>query len=216
MAIYSRTTRHGTYYTSPLGSSDPLNMDQMKANARYIYNYCSEMGITINAICGMLGNFQVESTINPGRWQNDDEYNYDLGYGLAQWTPATKYLNAIHPYGNGDPFEMDNNLFYLIEYEIQKQTEYYPTSNYPETYAQFLQSSKSPTYLAKAFLYNYERAGVEVVNKRVEYANYWYEFLTGNTPPIDPDDPTPTPRKPKKRKGFKFVLFLNSKRRIYG
>ena len=213
MAIITKEDYFGTYYTSDNGSSEPLILSQMQVNARHIYKWLSSSGVTTNAICGMLGNFQVKSTINPGRWQNDDVGNTSLGYGLAQWTPATKYFNYVI---DNERNEMKHQISMLFEVELQEHIQWIATNNYPESYEQFLQSTKSPSYLAKAFLYNYERAGVEKVDLRVEYANYWYEFLTGSTPPIEPDDPTPTPSyKPKKKKGYNFVLF-NRKRRIYG
>ena len=216
MAIITMSDDHGTYYTSNGSSSEPLTLSQMQVNARYLYDFMSSIGISTNAICGMLGNFQVESTINPGRWQNDSVGSTSLGYGLAQWTPATKYLNYYETYGFGESYEMKFQIAYLYGYELENHKEYFPTTNYPESYEEFLVSTKSPGYLAKAFLYNYERAGVEKVDLRVEYANYWYEFLTGSTPPYDPDDPTPTPTPSgKKKKGYNFVLF-NKRRRIYG
>lgn len=218
MSVITKSGRHGTYYTSS-GSSEALTLNQMQVNARYIYNFCTEIGIGTNVICAMLGNFQVESTINPGRWQNDDVNNTSLGYGLVQWTPATKYLNASHPYGDEQPYEMDNNLHHICENTSLARSQYIPTSAYPETYVEFMTSTnKSISYLTKAFLYNFERAGVEKVDLRIEYANYWYEFLTGNTPPIEPDDPnppTPTPSG-KKKKGYNFVLFGASKKRLRG
>jgi hypothetical protein len=224
MGIITLSDDHGTYYTSDGNSSEPLTLSQMQVNARYLYDFMSSIGVSTNAICGMLGNFQVESTINPGRWQNDNVGSTSLGYGLAQWTPATKYLNYFEDYGFGEEYygsgkiyEMKYQIGYLYGYELENHSEYFPTDNYPETYEEFLVSTKSPTYLAKAFLYNYERAGVEKVDLRVQYANYWYEFLTGSPPPIDPGDPdppTPTPSS-KKKKGYNFVLF-NKRRRIYG
>lgn len=213
MAVYNREGFKGTYYGSSFNSSDPLTLEQMQVNARYIFKYYSDMGVTTNAICGMLGNFQAESTINPGRWENDNVNDMEHGYGLVQWTPATKYINWARQYdSNEDPSKMDVNLE-RIDYEIQKGEQYYPTDEYPETFNEFMLSTKSPEYLAKAFLYNYERASAERVEERVEYANYWYEFLTGSPPPYDPT-PTPSPSS-KKKKGYNFVLF-NKRRRIYG
>lgn len=43
-----------------------LNMPQMTENAKHIMSYLLDKGWTKNAICGMLGNMQTESTINPG------------------------------------------------------------------------------------------------------------------------------------------------------
>lgn len=44
--------------------------NQMETNAEYIYNYLKKKGFTKNAICGILGNMNSESTINPAVWQS--------------------------------------------------------------------------------------------------------------------------------------------------
>lgn len=219
MAIITKSDVHGTYYTSDGSSSEPLTLTQMQVNARFIYKYGVDLGLHINVICALLGNMQRESGLNPGRWQNDSVGSTSLGFGLVQWTPATKYLNESHPYEDGKPYEMLNNLHHVCENTSLARSQYIPTSNYPETYLEFMTSTKSISYLTKAFLYNFERAGVGAIDERIANANYWYEFLTGSTPPIDPDEPdpptpTPTPSS-KKKKGYNFVLF-NRKRRIYG
>ena len=70
--------------------SAPLNMTEMKINANIIREILMVNGDwTINAVCGVLGNLEAESTINPGRWENDIVNNYQAGFGLAQWTPST-------------------------------------------------------------------------------------------------------------------------------
>ena len=58
-----------------------LNMDEMKVNARYISGRLLSQ-LDYNAIAGVLGNMQVESTINPGIWQNLDEGNMSGAMGL--------------------------------------------------------------------------------------------------------------------------------------
>lgn len=65
MAIILRTGLFGTYWGNTYDSSNTLTMEQMKANANYIYRYLSSKGWTINAISGLLGNMQSESAINP-------------------------------------------------------------------------------------------------------------------------------------------------------
>ena len=70
-----------------------LSVEEMKDNAQYILNYFLDKGWSKNAICGMLGNMQTESTINPGIWQDLNEGNTVNGFGLVQWTPATKLIN---------------------------------------------------------------------------------------------------------------------------
>ena len=90
-------------------SNSYLSYSQMKVNAQYILDYLIAKGWTKNAVCGMLGNMQRESTINPGIWQNLDAGNTSLGIGLVQWTPATKYLNWCTEQGLTWN-EMDSNL----------------------------------------------------------------------------------------------------------
>lgn len=46
---------------------------------------------TDEAIAGMGGNLQHESGMNPWRWQSDT-VNTSMGYGLAQFTPASQYI----------------------------------------------------------------------------------------------------------------------------
>ena len=43
--------------------------------------------VTLNAICGIIGNCEKESTINSGRYQSDSTSSTTNGYGFIQWTP---------------------------------------------------------------------------------------------------------------------------------
>ena len=178
MATGGRTGDYGTYYGSTYDSSSAISLNLMKVNATYISTALSEEGWTINAISGMLGNMQRESTINPGRWQGDDVGNTSLGYGLVQWTPATKYINYIGA-GN-DPSTMDNNLK-RIKYELENNLQWISTDDYPLSFEDFTQSTDTPENLASAFLYNYERAGVSAESQRRENARFWFEYLGGKT-----------------------------------
>lgn len=164
MAIYS-----GNYY---------LSLEQMTENAQYILDYLLNEGWTKNAICGMLGNLQRESTINPGIWQNLDSGNTSLGYGLVQWTPATNYLNWCDSEGL-EPSAMDSNLKRIL-YELENGLQYYSTYEYPESFRNFTKSTKDVKYLASAFLHNYERAGVSAESERRQNAQYWYDNLSSS------------------------------------
>src|SRR5699024_8041502 len=96
-----------------------LSQSEMDNNAQIIASYLTNKGWTKVAISGMLGNMQAESTINPGIWQSLSA-NPNLGYGLVQWTPSTKWSAwaAQHGYamddGNGQLerilYEVANNL----------------------------------------------------------------------------------------------------------
>lgn len=166
--------------------SAPLNMTEMKINAKIIREILMvNGGWTINAVCGVLGNLEAESTINPGRWENDIVNNYQAGFGLAQWTPSTKLRNwIIARYHNEDFTNGDYQVARIMEeFTPPGLDQYYPTTAYPDTMVEFKYSNKTPEYLAKAFLLNYERpidTGTAVQNYRAERARFWYSYLTSN------------------------------------
>lgn len=165
-----------------------LSQSEMTINATYIKNWLQAKGWTLNAICGMLGNMQVESTINPALWQSMDEGNTNLGYGLVQWTPATKLISYAESIGSSYS-DIDVQLKRII-YEKDNNIQYYKTSDYPLTFTEFTKSVKSPEYLASAFLKNYERAGVEKEDVRRSNARYWYDYFTEQGDGgIESDDP---------------------------
>lgn len=205
----ARTGMYGTYYGSTFNSSETLTQSEMEVNAVYAYSFFIAHGWSLNAIAGILGNMQAESSINPGRWQGDNVGNYSGGYGLVQWTPATNYTDWCSSYGAIDPSDMDNNLSRIM-YELDEGLQWIPTSTYPMSFKEFTTSSLLPSELASVFLKNYERAGVEVEETRRNNANNWYTFLGGVLPndPVEPDNK-------KKKKGFNWVLF-NARRRNYG
>lgn len=75
MGLSLRNGIKGEYWGNDYNSSNALSQEQMELNAIYIYSYLSEYNWTVNAIAGLLGNMQAESSINPrkvgrkfGRW----------------------------------------------------------------------------------------------------------------------------------------------------
>ena len=76
-----------------ISSNTYLSMENAMDNAQYIYNFMIRNGASQNAALAVLGNMYAESTCNPGIWQNLDSSRTDLGFGLVQWTPSTKYTN---------------------------------------------------------------------------------------------------------------------------
>lgn len=173
--------------------SRPLTQAEQEINATYIYNYLGSRGWTVNAIAGMLGNFESESTINPGRWQGDVETG--AGWGLAQWTPSEKYTDWCAERGL-EWSHMDSALM-RIEWELENGEQFYSTKLYPITFKQFKVSTKDPYWLAGAFVRNYERPAsilgndpelrARVYKKRGNDANAWYQYLTGLPAPSTPE-----------------------------
>ena len=170
-----------------------LTREEMTVNAQYILNYLLADGWTKESICGMLGNMETESTINPGIWQGLIEGNMSGGYGLVQWTPATKYTDWCDAralvWG-----EMDSALFRIL-YELANGLQWITTTEYPLSFQQFKESILTPTFLADTFLNNYERPAEAVQPARGEQAEVWYSELTGEVPPPD-SEPRPTMFRP--------------------
>lgn len=169
-----------------ISSNEYLTVEQMKGNAEYIFSKLSANGWSKNAICGMLGNMQTESTINPGLWESRLEGNMKGGFGLVQWTPATNHTNwaSARGYEWGD---IDGQIAH-IQYELDNNEQWISTSAYPMTFKEFSVSTKPADYLALAFIRNYERPLEPNQPIRGTQALYWFSVLEGGvTPPVTGD-----------------------------
>lgn len=196
----------GSYYGSEWGSSEPLSESEMKVNAEYIYKYLNSNGWSKNAVAGLLGNMQAESSINPGRWQNDNVGATSNGYGLVQWTPSTNYTDWCASHGWSDPSEMDTNLLRII-YEVDNKLQWIATDSYNFSFEEFKTSTKSAGELAKAFLLNYERPADQsssVQEYRASNGEAWYTYLGGVN--VD-DSESGSESIATKKKKFNFILF---------
>lgn len=159
-------------------------------NALCTYRKLSSLGWSLNAVCGVLGNMEIESGYNPWRWESDDVPNYPStpshGYGLAQFTPSSKYISDSHAqsysgYGPnwadhaGNQNDGDAQLEYIHNY-----ADYYPTTDYPLTFEEYKISTYNAGLMAIAWLYNYERPGDPGATQqdRIDAANYWYAILS--------------------------------------
>lgn len=165
-----------------------LTVSETNGNAKEVYDYFGTKGFSLNAICAMLGNMYRESQINPAAWQNY-VVNYNKGYGIVQWTPATNFTTwAVN---NGYNIQSGFAQCQRIIWELQNHQQYYATANYPESFSQFSISTKNVDYLTRAFFYNYERGSIQYAEMptRIKWANYYYEYFSGETP--EPPEPEP-------------------------
>lgn len=174
------TCATSTSYNMPVSKNDWLTQPEMEENAAYIWQKMGPQGWTMESVAAMLGNMQSESTINPGIWENLDEGNLDGGYGLVQWTPASKYIDWANE--RGYPIGDINGQIERINWELENGAQWYPTEAYPITFAEFKASTDSPYTLAMAFINNYERPADPNQPWRGEQANEWYAFLGGIPP----------------------------------
>lgn len=174
-----------------------LSLSEQQTNATYIRNYLQPDGWTLNAIAGMLGNMETESTINPGTWENLLPYGTDadkLGCGLVGWTPSTKYTSwcAVRNY---IWYDMPPALERL-KWELTNGVQFYPSEKYPMTFQEFKVSELDPYYLALVFLANYEKPADPDQPQRGTQAEYWYQYLAG------------VPWKPVRRKKLPLYFYL--------
>lgn len=183
----------------PLYSTNAyLSLSQMRGNAQYVMDFFQARGWSKNAIAAMLGNMQVESTINPGLWQGFDEFDYDGGYGLVQWTPASKYIDwaasdllitAYEDYKQIEP----QCLRIIWELENDEQWE-----SGILTFYEFSRSTADVRWLSDRFCYGYERPADPDLELRADQSEYWFSLLDYG---------------PKKSFG---LLYMMKKPRIYG
>jgi hypothetical protein len=167
---YAVSVGHGS--SGGGGSSQPKSKT---AAAAEIYKFFKGKGWSKNAICGLLGNIEVETayTFNP----DIHAYNGDGGYGLLQWTPGSKLRDWAQNHGLN--FKTINTQCRRIQYEYENGIQYY-TSNYCSlTFRQYIKSNNSPASLAECFMHNYERPNLNYANiptrrqKATDWCNYF-------------------------------------------
>lgn len=163
-----------------------LTEKEMQNNAKIIYRYLLPKGWTLEAIAALIANFEHESTVSPARWQiGFKPGNMAAGYGLAQWTPATKLKNWA-----GSDWETNHNKqLDFLQYHLEHPSEHWvkraPYNNW--TITQFAASTADPYMLACVFCWNYEGNDV-VLNgtyaekedlklERGSAATKWYNYL---------------------------------------
>ena len=189
-----------------------LSQSEMENNATIIYYELKSRGWGKNAIAGILGNMQQESTINPACWQSLDYGNTSLGYGLVQWTPSTNYTN----WANANGYDITNGNYQLkwIDELTVSEGQWISTSAYPISFANYKVCTESVEYCVTAFLKNFERAGTEKLEERITYGNYWYAFIQSLPSGGGTITPTPPPDTPKwiKKPHYKFFLYSRNRR----
>lgn len=173
-----------------------LTPEETQANAVEFYNYFKAT-MTLQAICGILGNIQQESQLNPGQLEGGKGGSLDYGYGLIQWTPGSGLVNWANQHGYD--WRDGNAQCELISDEGQDSSIFYPSVTHPEyryTWSEFC-SLTNVEQAVKAYLYERERAGVEALSNRIQYGYDWYTYLSGIIVPFTPrltlTHPAPSP-----------------------
>lgn len=162
---------------------------EAQENVMKMVEVLAPLGWTINAIAALAGNQAYESGFNPWRWEGDT-VNLSNGYGLFQYTPATKYIQSSvaagyagfqpnYPVGSGGQNDGTAQLLFMHN---NVDGGWIPTTAYNMTMQQFRESTQSPDYLASVWLYNYERPRVPSATEAGRRADalWWYDWLVNH------------------------------------
>lgn len=174
------------YFGNPTGELCGHNEKAIN-NANVIKDYFLAQGWTINAIAGLCGNIQQESTFNPALQEVAAGENG--GHGLVQWTPPTDLFHVMDVlYGSHVDWTDGQKQLSVIYAEYQQSTgiknwgiepQWYPRHGYNLTWREWSQSTADAGYLAMAFQEEYERPYV-IHPEREAFGQRWYRyFMTG-------------------------------------
>ncbi|MBK0348284.1 LysM peptidoglycan-binding domain-containing protein [Aerococcaceae bacterium zg-ZJ1578] len=146
-----------------------------ETNAKIIWEYFITRGWSKEAIAGVLGNMELESSIIP----DIHEMSGGGGYGLVQWTPGTKLMYWANEHN------LDYRSIYTqlkrIEYEIEQGIQFGHTQM---TFKQFTMLRETPEVMAQIFCDHYERpnANYKKLYERQVSARKWYnKFYNAST-----------------------------------
>lgn len=161
-------------------------------NCYYLVAWFTHYGFaTVNAACAIAGNAYHEIHCNPG----GSEHHYEppdmtLGYGIIQWTPATKIFNYAARVGK-PVNDMDTQLEFIV-WESQNGHGYWPQPSYPipESYQAFLASTLDVDYLSRAFTICAESrtASQASINERAQWSQYIYDWCVSDPPELVVND----------------------------
>ena len=186
---------------------------EQQHNATKIYNFLTSEGWTLNAIAGLLGNAQFESTLNPAcvypesMFPNNAASLADIdnsialpkdnaALGMVQWKGHTDNAPAGHKlvsYAERHNLNWYDGDTQLSRWHIEVRDGYQFTPQAVDgvywTWQTYINSTGTPETLAKVFAKCYE-GDPSAIATRQSNARYWYEYFQ-NTPPTPPT-PTPT------------------------
>lgn len=177
-----------------------LTFEESKNNVIEMYDYLDSLGKgwTKEAVAAVGGNMWQESTVNPGQWQIGYYENFNGGYGLGQWTPATKLKKwcesrGLAWRGNG------NNQLKMLDEDSGQWHENHSNPEVPTKpplgFEDFKKSTLPVVQLTEMWLWYWEEPNPSSAEKekRIRAAEEYYKILGGHTP------------SPPKKKGMKRI-----------
>ena len=196
-------TLYNDWYISPewsdVGPSANSFSTYQEHNAQKIYNFLYGLGWTVNAICAVLGNMQVESGLDPAcsypkigntlsNIDNNSALNYpNNAYGLVQWkglSSASPITNQIVSYAIRYGYQWYDGDIQMqrLAWEYHEPAKFHPQSvnNVYWTFSKFASSDGSPEQLAKVWMICYEGTN-SVLSNRQNNAVRWFNYF-GDAP----------------------------------
>lgn len=172
-------------------------------NAECIFNQLNGYGWDRDSICAVIGNMARECRLNPAQTQDGYQIGGTTGgFGLAMWTPQTKYTiwcrQENHTVNSGAW-----QLYFINTKPTREEQRQFNEHDgvYNITWDEFIHNTReySVEELTAVWLKCYERAGVSALQQRLyystNYAQYFYNYEPQPSPP-----PTPEPYKPVSHK----------------
>lgn len=170
-----------------------LSQAHREANARLVNKYLKELGWTPNAIAGILGNMDVESSVNPALIEGRGYHTlidnntalgiYNLGLGLVQWTgdtqtaPAGQKLVSFAIRYNKNWYDGELQCFRLQrEYDTNLQFNPGLVDGVYWDWYNYVLSTETPEHLAKVWQLLYENGGSDT-QLRQQKARYYYNLF---------------------------------------
>lgn len=178
-----------------------LTQQHRDENSKLVAEYLKNLGWTVESIAGILGNMDVESSMNPALIEGRQVHNLidnntclnissSTGVGLVQWTgdtstpPAGQKLASFAIRYNQNWYDGDLQCFRL-EREYQEDLQFDPgwVDGVYWTWQDYVTSTETPETLAKVWQYLYERGGSDT-QLRQQKARYYFSIITKISIPI--------------------------------
>ena len=170
-----------------------------------IYDALRAAGMTAEGACGLMGNFQGESRMHSNNVEDrsgmdDDRYtaladsgSYDFltdygkhsGYGLAQWTLASRKENLLNTARKRGVSVSDEAM--QVDFAV------WELSNQWEKLWQLLTTSHDLYECTRQVCLDYERPAINNVDARYQFALNFFGQLAGGSDPDPAPDPQPQP-----------------------
>lgn len=150
---------------------------------------------SLNAICAALGNWEVETLLNPNYPQSANFPAAQTGgFGMPHWTPwYNKFGMWAHiNYGLVASATDDNPLAdFALQMEYHEYEcvngynggkTWYNNKGYSYSWEEWKHSTDDVETLASAYYYQYERSGAGSQGTRPKKAKKWWDYFQENPP----------------------------------